>query len=64
MSVNSIMFSVNSYDKDGDIEEEGIFLHFEGARVKAASTMKDFRGIVDHFEALIREIEENYPEAK
>lgn len=64
MTPSAILFSVNSYDRDGDIESEGIFLHFEDTRVKAANTLKEFREIVAHFESMIREIEENYPEAK
>lgn len=64
MSIQKILFSVNSYDKDGDITDEGIFLHFGDTCVKAASTLQEFRGIVAHFESMIDEIEQNYPEAK
>jgi len=55
-----ILFSVNEYDRDGDITESGIFLHFGTTRIKAADSIKDFREIVGHLEAMIKEIEENH----
>lgn len=58
-----ITFSVNEYDRDGDATDEGIFLHFNDCRVKAADNINDFRSIVEHMEAMVREIEENYSEA-
>ena len=60
MSPNEIMFSVNDYDRDGDIAEEGVFLHFGSTRVKAAESIANFRTIVQHMERMVREIEENY----
>lgn len=60
MKPNEIRFSVNDYDKDGDCVERGVFLHFEGTRVKAADTIKDFADIVRHFEAMRDEIESVY----
>lgn len=61
MDWKSIMFSVNRYDRDGDIEEEGIFLHFGDTIVKAADTFADFRKLPDHIESMVEEIAENYP---
>lgn len=63
MQTKDIMFSVNDYDQDGDVTNEGIFLHFGGTRVKAAESLADFRAIVGHMESMVREIEENYPHA-
>ena len=60
MHPKKIAFSVNEYDSDGDETDVGVFLHFEGARVKAADSIADFRTIVDHMESMLREIDENY----
>lgn len=64
MHPKNIAFSVNDYDRDGDATDEGIFLHFGGTRVKAAESIEDFRTIVQHMEAMVREIEENYTPAR
>jgi len=63
MHPKDITFSVNDYDSDGDLTDEGIFLHFGKTRVHAAESTEDFRTIVQHMEAMVREIEENYPHA-
>lgn len=63
MAPKNIKFSVNDYDSDGNIIEEGIFLHFDGARVKAASSLKEFKTIIAHLQVMINEIETNYPQA-
>ena len=34
-------FSVNEYDKDGDISESGIFLHFGIAKIKVAESVEE-----------------------
>ena len=64
MKVREIMFSINDYDRDGDTVKEGIFLHFGGTRVLASESIEDFRTIISHFEAMLEEIETNYPEVK
>ena len=64
MSVHSIMFSVNSYDKDGELDGKGIFLHFGETRVYVAPNIEEFRKIIPHFESMIEEIETEYPEAR
>lgn len=61
MDTTKIMFSVNRYDRDGDIVETGIFLHFGDTIVKAADTLADFRRLPDHIESMAEEIAENYP---
>jgi len=60
MHPKDIVFSVNEYDSDGDATDKGVFLHFGETRVKAADTIEDFRSIVQHMNAMVREIEENY----
>ena len=60
MHPKNIGFSVNEYDSDGDATDKGVFLHFGETRVKAADSIDDFRSIVQHMNAMVREIEENY----
>lgn len=60
MDTKKIMFSVNRYDRDGDIEETGIFLHFGDTIVKAADTFADFRTLPDAIYSMVDEIRENY----
>lgn len=55
-----ITFSVHAYDSDGDRTKSGVFLHFGETRVKAAESIADFSEIVQHFEAMVEEIESNY----
>jgi hypothetical protein len=60
MALNKPMFSINDYDRDGDLMTKGVFLHFGETRVKAADSLAEFREIIEHFESMVREIEENY----
>ena len=62
--MHKIMFSVNSYDSDGDLFEVGVYLHFEDARVRVADTIEDFldetNGIKRKIDNIVNEITENY----
>ena len=60
MHPKDIVFSVNEYDSDGDATDKGVFLHFGEARVKAADSIDDFLSIVQHMNAMVREIEDIY----
>ena len=60
MRPKDIVFSVNEYDRDGDVTDKGVFLHFGETRVKAADSIDDFRSIVQHMKTMVSEIEENY----
>ena len=55
-----ILFSVNSYDKDGDIFEEGVFLHFGDTRVKVAANKDDVQALPEKIKNIVDEINENY----
>lgn len=57
-----VLFSINEYDKDGDVIEPGIFLHFGWTRVKVASNMAEFRRVVESISNMPAEIQENYPD--
>jgi hypothetical protein len=58
------MFSVNSYDSDGDLFEVGVYLHFGDTRVRVADTIEDFldetNGIKRKIDNMVNEITENY----
>jgi hypothetical protein len=53
------MFSVNEYDRDGDLTEEGIFLHYGKTRVKVAETLNGWKEYVKYIYSMTDEIEEN-----
>jgi hypothetical protein len=53
-------FSVHSYDKDGDIHDPGIYLHFGSVRVKVAETLDQFAVYGGRLERCEKEIRENY----
>ena len=53
-------FSINDYDRDGDIFEEGIFLHFGVTRVKVADSLNEFAAFIEHLNKIYTEIRENY----
>lgn len=55
-------FSVNDYDKDGDVVEYGIYLHFGDTRILVAETIYEFKRFVDRISSMPKEIEENYPD--
>ena len=53
-----VNFEVNTFDKDGDLVEEGIYLHFDNCRIKVAETMKDYESFIISLQAMANEIEE------
>lgn len=55
-----ILFSVNTYDNDGDIEEEGVFLHFDDTRVRVADNPEDFVDVVYQIRKIQEELLERY----
>jgi hypothetical protein len=57
-----ILFSVHEYDRDGDISDPGIFLHFGNTKIKAADDLAGLRRVIEHLNGMVQEIEDNYPE--
>ncbi len=57
---NQIMFSINDYDRTGYCVDKGIFLHFGNTRVKAAENIEDFKTIIECFNNMIYEIENEW----
>lgn len=60
-SINDIFFSINRYDRDGDLVEEGVFLHFGDTSVKAADSTLEFRNLPSCIQSMVDEISANYP---
>jgi hypothetical protein len=60
MKPSEITFSINRYDEDGVVFEEGVFLNFGQTSVKAANSIDEFKSILFHFEAMIVEMESDY----
>ena len=52
-----ITFSINTYDADGDLVDEGIFLHFERTTIMVASNIVEFKRVVFQIEVIAKEIE-------
>jgi len=54
------LFSINTYDQDGDLTDEGIFLHYGKVSIKVASTLAGFQEYIKSLQSMIVEITENY----
>lgn len=59
MKPSDITFSVNQYDKDGEVIDEGIFLYFGDTSIKVASNFEEFKTILWQMQKIVNEIEEN-----
>ena len=53
-------FSINRHDRDGDVFDEGVFLHFGDTSVKVADSIADFKSFKIHISSMEQEIIENY----
>lgn len=58
--MKQVTFSVHEYDKDGDIADAGIFLHFGGTKIRVAKNMKEFEAFIERLKTMPEEIRENY----
>lgn len=62
MKLEDILFSVHTYDKDGDMEQDGIFLHFGEVRIRVADDLHGFTAVTERIASMAQEIADNYPE--
>ncbi len=53
-------FSVDCFDRDGDIFQRGIFLHWGETRVRIADDVDGIDDFIKHLEKVKQEIVENY----
>lgn len=61
MKTYKIYFSINSYDSDGDIYEDGVYLHFGDTTIRVAENYIEFKEVVDRISLMQKQIEEMYP---
>ena len=54
------LFSFNEYDKDGDLTEKGVYLHFGEVRIKVANSINDMDLFVKRIIHIRDELKENY----
>jgi hypothetical protein len=52
-------FSINKYDRDGDVYEEGIYLHYMETTIRVATTIEGFKAHIKSLDGMVQEIEEN-----
>jgi len=56
--LTKVLYSINRYDRDGDISEEGIYLHFEDTIIKVADNIKDFDKFCEQIIDINKEVQE------
>lgn len=56
----NIIFSIDEYDNEGDVTEEGVFLHFDNTRIKIVDNKDDFYLFTELIKIIEQEIKENY----
>ena len=57
--MNKPMFSIDYHDKDGDVVEEGIYLHYGDTAIRVAKTLDEFKAhneILKSFEWEVAEL--------
>jgi hypothetical protein len=54
----NVFFSVNEFDRDGDLVEEGVYLHFGDTKVKVAEDLKGYKDFVTELQRMDKEISE------
>jgi len=55
-----VTFSVNLYDEDGDIYQEGIFLHINENTILKLKSSDEMERFINRLENCLKEIRENY----
>ena len=53
-------FSINEHDSDGDLLEDGIYLHFGDTRIKVAKNKEGLKCFEKKLQDIFKEIHENY----
>ena len=55
-----LTFSIHEYDSDGDILDEGLFIHCEGIRIKIGDYLDSIDDLINQLQKIKKEILENY----
>ena len=58
--MRNILFSVNTYDQDGDCTDTGIYLHFDDIRIKVAKDLGEFKQVIETLQQIENEIVKNH----
>lgn len=56
--MNSITFSINEYDSDGDVRRFGVVLHFGDTAIRVCDTIEGFDDVVKNILAIQAEIKD------
>jgi len=54
---NRITFSIDSHDRDGDVCEDGIFIHFGNTRIRVAGSFLEYLSFLTELRSMAPEIE-------
>ena len=52
-------FSINQHDDEGDVYDEGIYLHYGHTSIRVATTLRGFMAHIGHLKNMAAEIAEN-----
>jgi len=52
-------FSISRYDNEGDVCEEGIYLHYGHTSIRVAMTLRGFKAHAAHIASMVDEIAED-----
>lgn len=52
-------FSINRYDRNGDMFEDGIYLNFNSTTIKITDSIKGFDAFIAHLTTMRQEICDN-----
>lgn len=58
--INKFTFSVNEYDNDGDVANNGIFFHLGALRIKICDEVEELDDFIAHIVEIKEEIRHNY----
>ena len=57
-----VTFSVHEYDTDGDIDAEGVYLHFGNTKIWICDNLEDFGKFAKTIKEIEKELEDNRQE--
>ena len=59
-AVKKPTFTLHRYDSDGDVEEAGVWLCFDGTMIKVASDPEDWNDFTQHLVDMTDEIDDGW----
>ena len=52
-------YTINSHDCEGDVYEQGIYLHYGHTSIRIATTLRGFKAHVKQLQSMVDEVAEN-----